>query len=99
MFSQYDFAAAQDIETYEDLEEKAGKELLRMMETMCRKLREVLTVSGDWKVYLFAVHDLIAQGRVEKSMAGQSQGSGIGPGDSQEDSPPCQRGSHQTRLR
>jgi hypothetical protein len=28
-------------------------------------LQEILKVSGDWKIYPFAVHDLIAQGRVE----------------------------------
>ena len=59
------FATTHDIVTYEDFEEKSGKELFRMMETICRNLQEALKVSGDWKIYPFAVHDLIAQGRVQ----------------------------------
>jgi folate-dependent phosphoribosylglycinamide formyltransferase PurN len=59
------FATTHDIETYENFEEKAGKELLTMMETICRNLQETLKMSGDWKIYPFAVHDLIAQGRVQ----------------------------------
>ncbi len=59
------FATTHDIETYEDFEEKAGKELFGMMESICRNLQEALKVSGDWKIYPFAVHDLIAQGRVQ----------------------------------
>ncbi len=60
-----DFARTHDIETYEDFQQKAGKELLTMMEMICRNLQEALKVSGDWQIYPFAVHDLIAQGRVE----------------------------------
>jgi phosphoribosylglycinamide formyltransferase-1 len=60
-----DFTRTHDIETYEDFQEKAGRELLGMMEIICRNLQEALKVSGDWKVYPFAVHDLIARGRVQ----------------------------------
>ena len=59
------FATSNDVVTYEDFEEKAGKGLLRMMETICTYLQEALKVSGDWKIYPFAVHDLVAQGRVQ----------------------------------
>ena len=59
------FATINDIKTYEDFEEKAGEELLRMMELICRNLQEALKVAGDYKIYPFAVHDLIAQGRVQ----------------------------------
>jgi phosphoribosylglycinamide formyltransferase-1 len=59
------FATIHDIETYEDFEEKAGEELFRMMELICKNLQEALKVAGDWKIYPFAVHDLIAQGRVQ----------------------------------
>ena len=59
------FATINDIETYEDFEEKAGEELFRMMELICRNLQEALKVAGDWKIYPFAVHELIAQGRVQ----------------------------------
>jgi len=60
-----DFTRTHDIETYEDFQEKAGRELLGMMEIICRNLQEALKVSGDWEIYPFAVHDLIAQGRVQ----------------------------------
>jgi hypothetical protein len=59
------FATIHDIKTYEDFEEKAGEELFRMMELICKNLQEALKVVGDWKIYPFAVHDLIAQGRVQ----------------------------------
>jgi folate-dependent phosphoribosylglycinamide formyltransferase PurN len=59
------FAAIHNIETYEDFVEKAGEELLDMMELICKKLQEALKVAGDWKIYPFAVHDLIARGRVQ----------------------------------
>ncbi len=59
------FAAIHHIETYEDFEQKAGQELLDMMELVCKNLQEALKVAGDWKIYPFAVHDLIAQGRVQ----------------------------------
>jgi len=58
-------AAVHGIETYEDFEEKAGEELFRMMELVSKELQEALKVAGDWKIYPFAVHDLIAQGRVQ----------------------------------
>ena len=47
------------------LQQKAGQELLDMMELICKNLQEALKVAGDWKIYPFAVHDLIAQGRVQ----------------------------------
>jgi phosphoribosylglycinamide formyltransferase-1 len=60
-----DFARTHDIETYEDFQEKAAKELLGIMEIICRNLQEALKASGDWKIYPFGVHDLIAHGRVQ----------------------------------
>jgi folate-dependent phosphoribosylglycinamide formyltransferase PurN len=59
-----DFAAAHHIQTYDDFEKNAGNELATKMETVCRVLQDALKVSGDWKIYPFAVHDLIARGRV-----------------------------------
>ena len=59
------FAATHGIETYEGFKQKAGGELLRIMELICRNLQEALKVAGDWKIYPFAVHELIAQGRVQ----------------------------------
>lgn len=59
------FAMTHDIETYEDFQQKAGQELLDTMELICKNLQEALKVAGDWKIYPFAVHDLIARGRVQ----------------------------------
>jgi len=59
------FATIHNIKTYEDFEEKAGEELLGMMGHICRNLQDAVKVAGDWKIYPFAVHDLIAQGRVQ----------------------------------
>ena len=35
------------------------------MEKICSNLQDALKVAGDWKIYPFGVHDLIAQGRVQ----------------------------------
>jgi len=59
------FATMHDIKTYEDFKEKVGEELLEMIGHVCRNLQDALKVAGDWKIYPFAVHDLIAQGRVQ----------------------------------
>ena len=59
------FTTTHDIETYEDFQAKAGPELLGMMELICKNLQEALKVAGDWQIYPFAVHDLIARGRVQ----------------------------------
>ncbi|MFC1874758.1 phosphoribosylglycinamide formyltransferase [Chloroflexota bacterium] len=59
------FATIHNIKAYEDFEEKAGAELLGIMGNICGSLQDTLKVAGDWKIYPFAVHDLIAQGRVQ----------------------------------
>ena len=59
------FAAAHNIKTYEHFEEKAGEELFKVMEHICESLQDALKEAGDWKIYPFAVHDLITQGRVQ----------------------------------
>jgi phosphoribosylglycinamide formyltransferase-1 len=59
------YVTTRGIGNYEDFEAKAGRELLDMMELICKNLQEALKVAGDWKIYPFAVHDLIAQGRVQ----------------------------------
>jgi len=59
------FATIHNIKTYEDFEEKAGTELFGIMGNICRNLQDALKVAGDWKIYPLAVHDLIAQGRVQ----------------------------------
>jgi len=36
-----------------------------MMGQICGILQNVLKETGDWQIYPFAAHDLIAQGRVQ----------------------------------
>ncbi|MFC2058089.1 phosphoribosylglycinamide formyltransferase [Chloroflexota bacterium] len=59
------FATTHNIKTYEDFEEKAGAGLLEIMGNICRNLQDILKVKGDWNIYPFAVHELIAKGRVQ----------------------------------
>lgn len=58
------FTASNDIKDFTTFKMKAAEELLETMEHICRNLQEVLKVSGDWRTYPFAVHKLIATGRV-----------------------------------
>jgi phosphoribosylglycinamide formyltransferase-1 len=59
------FVREQGITTYAGFKEKAGPELLSLIEQICTNLQDALKIAGDWKIYPFAVHDLIAKGRVE----------------------------------
>lgn len=59
------FAAGNNIKTYEDFETKAGKELRETMGHVCRNLQDALKEAGDWKIYPFVVHKLIARGRLQ----------------------------------
>ncbi len=58
------FAREHAITKYEDFTQSAGKELSAIMERICASLQDALKVAGDWEIYPFAVHDLIARGRV-----------------------------------
>ena len=59
-----DFIKTQGIKTYEDFKAQAGAELLGAMEHICKNLQDLLKIAGDWEIYPFAVHELIARGRV-----------------------------------
>ena len=59
------FATLHNIKAYEDFAEKAGAELLSILGTICSNLQDTLKVQGDWRIYPFAIHDLIAHGRVQ----------------------------------
>ena len=65
LFKVTNFAAIHNIKAYEYFIEKASAELLGIMGEICSNLQDALKVAGDWKIYPFAVHDLIAQGRVQ----------------------------------
>jgi phosphoribosylglycinamide formyltransferase-1 len=58
------FASSNSIKTYEVFKDKADAEVAAIMESICASLQDALKVSGDWEIYPFAVHDLIARGRV-----------------------------------
>ena len=58
------FVTLQNIKTYDDFREKADEDLQIIMGHICSRLQDMLKVKGDWEIYPFAVHDLIAQGRV-----------------------------------
>jgi methionyl-tRNA formyltransferase len=59
------FAAANNITDYAGFQEKAPPDIRSDMEQICSALQDAIKVAGDWKIYPFAVHDLIARGRVE----------------------------------
>jgi phosphoribosylglycinamide formyltransferase 1 len=58
------FARKAGISDYPAFKNESGEELRKTMERVCSNLQDVLKVKGDWKIFPFAVHDLIAQGRV-----------------------------------
>ncbi len=59
-----DFIVLNNIKTYDDFRLKADEELQKAMGDICIRLQGALKIKGDWEIYPFAVHDLIAQGRV-----------------------------------
>jgi phosphoribosylglycinamide formyltransferase-1 len=61
------FAKNHDITKYDAFERSAGTEQKEIMKLLCENLQGALKISGDWQIYPFVVHDLIASGRVEVS--------------------------------
>ena len=59
-----DFIKLHNITSYDDFRAKADEEMQKAMGNICIRLQDALKVKGDWEIYPFAVHDLIAQGRV-----------------------------------
>ena len=59
------FGAMKNIKSFDEFKKKAGKDILDKLEFVCTSLQDALKVAGDLKIYPFAVHDLIAKGRVE----------------------------------
>jgi folate-dependent phosphoribosylglycinamide formyltransferase PurN len=84
------FITAKEIKTYKDFTSRAGGNLLKEMAKICGKLQDALKVAGDWKIYPFAVHDLISRGRVmveEKTV--YVDGQAIPPHGYRPDEHPC----------
>jgi phosphoribosylglycinamide formyltransferase 1 len=59
-----DLARVEGLRAYQDFKSRAPKQVFDDLEMICSRLQEALKVAGDWKIYPFAVHDLIARGRV-----------------------------------
>ncbi|MCX8110205.1 MAG: formyltransferase family protein [Syntrophorhabdaceae bacterium] len=49
---------------FKRLSEQEGNNLYMILEDVSRQVQEELKQEGDWKIYPFAVHNLIAKGRV-----------------------------------
>jgi len=58
------FAAERAVTTYEQFAATADAARQELLKRVCEFLQEALKAAGDWQVYPFAVHDLIARGRV-----------------------------------
>jgi folate-dependent phosphoribosylglycinamide formyltransferase PurN len=59
------FAEKHAITSYDDFENLADAEQKAIMKTLCENLQGALKIAGDWEVYPFAVHSLIARVCVE----------------------------------
>jgi phosphoribosylglycinamide formyltransferase-1 len=61
------FAEGMNARTLKDFREAAERErstLYGSLEQVSTDIQETLKIEGDWRIYPFAVHDLIAKGRV-----------------------------------
>jgi folate-dependent phosphoribosylglycinamide formyltransferase PurN len=59
------FAESNQLKTYEEFTARADTRLRTSFELICSLLQGALKEAGDWKVFPYGVHDLIAAGRVE----------------------------------
>ncbi|HVN22440.1 MAG TPA: formyltransferase family protein [Syntrophorhabdales bacterium] len=55
---------ARTIEQFRTAAQEEASNLFRALEQVSTSIQDVLRTEGDWEVYPFAVHDLIAKGRV-----------------------------------
>jgi phosphoribosylglycinamide formyltransferase-1 len=61
------FAKNYGITTYDVFEKAADAEQKENMKQLCENIQKALKVCGDWQIYPFVVHDLIACGRAAVS--------------------------------
>jgi len=59
-----DYIRGLKISSWEQFQLLDQPDIHKGMENVCMVLQEALKVAGDWEIYPFAVHDLIAKGRV-----------------------------------
>jgi methionyl-tRNA formyltransferase len=55
---------ARTLKDFREAAQREGSNLYESLRTVSSAIQEVLKVEGDWKIYPFAVHGLIAKGRV-----------------------------------
>jgi phosphoribosylglycinamide formyltransferase 1 len=55
---------ARTLKQFREAAQREGNGLYRSLEEISTRVQETLKVEGDWRIYPFAVHDLIAKGRV-----------------------------------
>jgi folate-dependent phosphoribosylglycinamide formyltransferase PurN len=55
---------ARTLKEFGEASRKDGNSLSRSLEQISGRVQETLKVEGDWQIYPFAVHELIAKGRV-----------------------------------
>jgi phosphoribosylglycinamide formyltransferase-1 len=58
------YSKKHNITSYDDFEKLADAEKKAIMKRLCTSLQSALKKAGDWEVYPFAVHALVARGRV-----------------------------------
>lgn len=59
------FICNNSITTYREFNALATSSQKEAMKTICQRVQDELKMQGDWEIYPFAVHELIARGRVE----------------------------------
>jgi len=55
---------ARTLDQFRTVSQAEGNDLYKSLEDVSSRIQEVLKVEGDWEIYPFAVHELIAKGRV-----------------------------------
>ncbi|MDI7259523.1 MAG: formyltransferase family protein [Thermodesulfobacteriota bacterium] len=55
---------ARTLKQFREAAQREGNNLYKSLEEVSTRIQETLKVEGDWKIYPFAVHELIAKGRV-----------------------------------
>ena len=55
---------ARTLKDFREAAQREGNNLYESLQKISADIQEVLKIEGDWKIYPFAVHDLIAKGRV-----------------------------------
>ena len=55
---------ARTLKDFREATQREGNNLYESLRAVSSAIQEVLKVEGDWKIYPFAVHELVAKGRV-----------------------------------